>query len=188
MTYFFWMLRYNIICSPKGKDLNFHPVTCLNSRFSNFPNMPAEVVFRPLLILFTISRVLGFRFKQGWSRWKAKTRGYKSYEGRRTQFFPQDTRNYLLANQTYCPIESVMTQSRLVTHNWSSIAPNWVRLVSLVSQHPKLQLLWRNLILIPSSSYSNSLQKSGDESVQIHQPFHLHTTSTIQLFLFYLNP
>jgi hypothetical protein len=43
-------------------------------------------------------------------------------------------------------------------------------------------------ILIPSSFYSNSLQKSGDESVQIHQPFHLHTTSTIQLFLFYFNP
>ena len=32
--------------------------------------------------------------------------------------------------------------------------------------------------------------KLADESIQIHQPFHLHITSTIQLslFFFYLNP
>ena len=51
-----------------------------------------------------------------------------------------------------------------------------------------MQKIQSHAILIPSSFYSNSLQKSGDESVQIHQPFHLHTTSTIQLFLFYFNP
>jgi hypothetical protein len=181
---FFSKLRYNITCSPKGKDPNFHPLTCLNSRFNDFLNLPAEVVFRPLLRYFTIYGILGLRFKQGWSRQKSKTRGYKFHEGRRTQFCPKDTQKFSSTNQTYYPIGSVMTQSRLVTHNWSSIAPNWERPVFLVSQYPKLQLLWRNIILIPLSSYSNSLYKSRDESVQIHQPFHLHTTSTIQPFLF----
>jgi hypothetical protein len=135
----------------------------LNSRFSEFPNLPAEVVFQPLLRSLPISRVIGLCFKRGWSRQKAKTRGYKSHEGRRTQFCPQDTRNYSSTNQTYCPIGSVMTQSRLVTHDWSSIAPNWVRPVSLVTQHPKLQLLWRNLILFTSFAYSNSLHDTIKE-------------------------
>jgi len=43
-------------------------------------NLPVEVVFRPLLKVLTISGVLGLRFKRGWSRWKVKTRGYKSHE------------------------------------------------------------------------------------------------------------
>ena len=141
MARFFSKLRYNIICFPKGKDPYFHPLTCLYSHFSDFPNLPVEVVFRPLLRFVTISGVLGFHFKQGWSRMKAKTWGYKSNERRRTQFCPQDIQNYSSTNQTYCPIGSVMTQSRLVTHNWSSIASNLVRLVFLVSQHPKVQLL-----------------------------------------------
>jgi hypothetical protein len=78
---FFLKLRYNITYSPKGKDPNVHPLTCLNSRFSDFLNLPAGVVFRPLLRLFTIYGVLVLRFKQGWSRRKAKTRGYKFHEG-----------------------------------------------------------------------------------------------------------
>jgi hypothetical protein len=79
---------------PEGNDPNFHLLTHLNNRFSDFPNLPAEVTFRLLLNVFTISGVLGLRFKRGWSRRKVKTWGYKSYEGRRTQFCPQDTQNY----------------------------------------------------------------------------------------------
>jgi len=78
MAHFFWKLGYNITCSLKGKDLNFHPLTRLNSPFSDFPNLPTAA-FRPLLKYFTISGVLGLCFKQGWSRWKAKTRGYTSH-------------------------------------------------------------------------------------------------------------
>ena len=50
-----------------------------------------------------------------------------------------------------------MTQSLLVTYNWSFIALNWAWAIFLVSQHPKLQFLWRNLILIPSPFYLKSL-------------------------------
>jgi hypothetical protein len=53
----------------------------LNSRFSDFPNLAAEVVFQPLLRSLPISRVIGLCFKRGWSRQKAKTRGYKSMKG-----------------------------------------------------------------------------------------------------------
>jgi hypothetical protein len=129
MDCFFLKLRYNITCSPKGKDLYFHPLTRLYSRFSDFPNLPAEVIFWPLLRFVTIFGVLGFHFKRGWSYRKSKTQGYKSHEGRRTQLCPQDTRNYSSTNQTYCPIGSIITQSRLVTHNWSSITLNYMRSV-----------------------------------------------------------
>jgi hypothetical protein len=132
--------------------------------------LSSKVAFRPLLIFLTISRILELRFKWGWSRWEAKTRSYKSSEGKRTQFCPQDSQNRSSTNQTYCPNESVMTQFRLVTHNWCYTTPNWPRPISLVSYHPKLQCLWRNLILISSSFYPKSYRKSGDESVQIHHP------------------
>ena len=80
-----------------------------------------------LLRFLTISRVLELHFKWDWSRWKANTRG------RRTQFCLQDGQNGSSTNQSYCPTESVTTQSRLVTHNWSSTCPNWARQVSLIS-------------------------------------------------------
>ena len=62
------------------------------------------------------------------------------------------------------------------------MTPNWARPISLVSKHLKLQFLWRNLILIPSFSYPKSLWRSRDETVQIHQHFHLHTTHEILYF------
>jgi hypothetical protein len=133
----------------------------------------------PLFKLLTISRVIELCFKRDWSCWNDKTPGYKFFEGRRTQFYPQNSQNCSSTNQTYCPIGYVMTQSRFVTHNWSSITPNWARPISLVIQHPKLQFLWRNLILIPASSYSKSLWKSRDETVLVCQPFHLHTTHEV---------
>jgi hypothetical protein len=34
--------------------------------------IPRTVTVRPLLIFLTISRVIELRFKQDWSRWKAK--------------------------------------------------------------------------------------------------------------------
>jgi hypothetical protein len=71
--------------------------------------LSSEVTFRPLLRFLTISRVLELFFKRGWSRWKAKTLGYKSSEGRRTQFCPQDSQNCSSTNQSYYPTESVMT-------------------------------------------------------------------------------
>jgi len=86
----------------------------------------------PLLRFLTISRVLELHFKWGWSRWKAKTRGY-NVRGRRTQFCPQDSQNCSSTNQSYYPTESVMTQSWLVTHNWSSTALNWARPIPLNS-------------------------------------------------------
>ena len=35
------------------------------------------VTVRPLLIFLTTSKVIELHFKRDWSRWKAKTRGYK---------------------------------------------------------------------------------------------------------------
>jgi hypothetical protein len=75
-------------------------------------------------IFLIISRVLELRFKWDWSRWKAKTRGYKFSAGRRTQFCLQDSQTCSSTHQSYYPTESVTTQSRLVTHNWSSKSPN----------------------------------------------------------------
>jgi len=86
-----------------------------------------------LIRFLTISRVLELHFKWDWSRWKAKTRGYKFSERRRIQFCLQNSQNCSSTHQSYCPTESVTTQSRLVTHNWSSTSPNWARSVSLVS-------------------------------------------------------
>ena len=97
------------------------------------PLLSSEVAFWPHLRFLTIFRVLELCFKWDWSRCKAKTWAYKSFERRRTQFYPQDSQNFSSTNQSYCLIESVMTQSRLVTHNWSSPAPNWARAISLVS-------------------------------------------------------
>jgi hypothetical protein len=86
-----------------------------------------------LIRFLTISRVLELHFKWDWSRWKAKTRGYKFSKGRRTQLCLQNSQNCSSTQQSYYPIESVTTQSRLVTYNWSSTSPNWARSVSLVS-------------------------------------------------------
>jgi hypothetical protein len=49
----------------------FSLLTRLNNRFSDFSNLPAEVIFRPLRF-FTIFGVLGLRFKWGWSRGKLR--------------------------------------------------------------------------------------------------------------------
>jgi len=51
--------------------------------------LSSKVVLWPLFRFLTISRVLELCFKRDWSRWKAKTRGYKSFEGRRTHFAPK---------------------------------------------------------------------------------------------------
>jgi hypothetical protein len=91
------------------------------------------VIVWTLIRFLTISRVLELYFKWDWSHWKAKTRGYKFSKGRKTQFCLQDSQNCSSTHQSYCPTESVTTQSRLVTHNWSSTSPNWARSVSLVS-------------------------------------------------------
>jgi hypothetical protein len=49
------------------------------------------VIVRPLLRFLTISRVIELCFKRNWFHWKAKTWGYKSSVGMRTQFGPQDS-------------------------------------------------------------------------------------------------
>jgi hypothetical protein len=77
-----------------------------------------------LIRFLTISKVLELHFKLDWYRWKAKTRGYKFSEGRRTQFYLQDSQNCSSTHQSYCSTKSVTTQSWLVTHNWSSTSPN----------------------------------------------------------------
>jgi len=51
------------------------------------------ITIRSLLIFLTISRVTELRFKRDWSRWKAKTWGYKFSKGRRTHFCLQDSQN-----------------------------------------------------------------------------------------------
>jgi hypothetical protein len=56
------------------------------------------VTVRPLLRFLTISRVIQLHFKKDWSRWKAKTRGYKFSKGRRTQLCLQDSQNFSLTN------------------------------------------------------------------------------------------
>jgi len=86
-----------------------------------------------LIRFLTISRVLELHFKWDWSRWKAKTWDYKFFEGIRTQFCLQDSQNCSSTHQSYCPTESVTTQSRLVAHNRSFTSPNWARPVFLVS-------------------------------------------------------
>jgi hypothetical protein len=52
------------------------------------------VIVRPLLRFLTISRVIELCFKRIWLCWKAKTRGYKFSEGRRTQFCIKDSQNH----------------------------------------------------------------------------------------------
>jgi hypothetical protein len=91
------------------------------------------VIVRPLLIILTISKVIVLSFQRDWSLWKAKTWGYKFSVERRTQFYPQDSQNFSSTNQSCCLTESVMTQSQLMTHNWSSTAPNWARPIFLVN-------------------------------------------------------
>jgi len=100
--------------------LLFWTVTLLNC-YSFESLLYTEVAFRPPLRFLTLSRVLWLCFKQGLSRWKAKTRGYKSSEVRRTKFCPQDSHNCSSTNQTYYPIGSVMTQSRFVMQPYYSI-------------------------------------------------------------------
>jgi hypothetical protein len=51
------------------------------------------VTVRPLFRFLIISGVIELHFKRDWSHWKAKTRGYKFYVERRTQFCPQDSQN-----------------------------------------------------------------------------------------------
>ena len=45
------------------------------------------VIVRPWLKFLPISKVIELYFKRDWSRWKAKTQGYKFSEKRRTQFY-----------------------------------------------------------------------------------------------------
>jgi hypothetical protein len=47
-------------------------VTILFFIFNLLLFIPRTVTVRPLLIFLTISRVIELRFKQDWSRWKAK--------------------------------------------------------------------------------------------------------------------
>ena len=91
------------------------------------------VTVRPLLRFLTISRVIELRCKQDWSRWKTKTWGYKSPEEGEPSSAPKIVIIAHKKNQTYCSTGSVMTPSRLITHNWSSTALNWARPISLVN-------------------------------------------------------
>jgi len=119
MTQFFYIFTYNIHI----KVYCYCPTVIVQSLLSRHWIVTVWILIR----LLTISRVLELHFKWDWSRWKANTRG------RRTQFCLQDGQNGSSTNQSYCPTESVTTQSRLVTHNWSSTCPNWARQVSLIS-------------------------------------------------------
>jgi hypothetical protein len=85
----------------------FRTITILNC-YSFESLLYAEVAFWHPFRFLTLSIVLWIRFKQGLSRWKAKTRAYKSSEVRRTKFCPQDSHNCSSTNQTYYPIGSVM--------------------------------------------------------------------------------
>jgi hypothetical protein len=66
------------------------------------------VTVRPHFRFLTISRVIEFYLEWDWSRWKAKTRGYKFSVGKRTQFCPLDCLNcsstniWLLLSKCYC--------------------------------------------------------------------------------------
>jgi hypothetical protein len=64
---------------------------CLNPELSLSRHWTVTV--QPLLRFLTISRVIELCFKRDWSRWKAKTWGYKFSVGRRTQFCLQDSLN-----------------------------------------------------------------------------------------------
>ena len=83
----------------KGKGPNFSPLTHLDSRFCDFPNLSVEVVFRPLLRFVTISGVIELHFKRGWSRWKDKTWGYKSSREENPGLPPRHSK--LLINESY---------------------------------------------------------------------------------------
>jgi hypothetical protein len=144
MTQFFYILTYNIhvkvycycltlncycptvVVQPLLFELLLSNRCCLNC-------CCPTVTIWTLIRFLTISKVLELHFKLDWYHWKAKTRGYKFSEGRRTQFCLQDNQNCLSTHQSYCSTKSVTTQSRLVTHNWSSTSPNWARSVFLVS-------------------------------------------------------
>jgi len=69
----------------------------------------------PLLRFLTISGVIELHFKRVWSRWKSKTWGYKLYEGRITEFCPQDSQNCsstnigLLLSNCYCKKNWIIT-------------------------------------------------------------------------------
>jgi len=66
------------------------------------------VTVHPYFRFLTISRVIEFYLEWDWSRWKAKTRGYKFSVGKRTQFCPLDCLNcsstniWLLLSKCYC--------------------------------------------------------------------------------------
>ena len=90
LLFCFWtvtILNYYCIELLLFKLLLSWTVTVLN-HYCIEPLLSSEVAFWPLFRFLTISRVLELHFKWDWSRWKAKTRGYRSSEGRRTQFCP----------------------------------------------------------------------------------------------------
>jgi hypothetical protein len=73
MTHFFWKLRYNITCSPKGKDPNFHLLTRLNSRFRDFSNLPAGVISSQLYLVGKLRHEATSPLKKGEPSFVPKT-------------------------------------------------------------------------------------------------------------------
>jgi hypothetical protein len=76
---------------------------CLNPKLSLSRHW--TVTIRSLLGCLTISRVIELRFKRDWSRWKAKTWGYKEWEpssaSKIVKIAHQQTFGLLLSNR-YC--------------------------------------------------------------------------------------
>jgi hypothetical protein len=90
----------------EGKRTQFCLQDCQNRSSTNIWTVTVQllqycfwtVTVWTLLRFWTISRVIEFFFKRGWSRWKAKTWGYKFFEGRRTQFYIKDSQNHSSTN------------------------------------------------------------------------------------------
>ena len=134
----------------------------------------------PTVTIWTLLRFLTI------SRWKAKTRGYKfSEEGE-----PNSASKIVkIAHQLISPT-ALQNQSRLDIGWWPITG---VLQLQIEQDHfpwlaniQKLQFLWRNPILIPSSTYPKSHQNSGDKCVQIRHPlpftpyfYKLHTTHEV---------
>jgi hypothetical protein len=94
-----YCLTLNRYCLTLNVTVQFPTVTVwLWTVTVQFPTVTVWTLVRFL----TISKVLKLHFKWDWSRYKAKTRGYQFSEGRRTQFYLQDSQNCSSTNQSYC--------------------------------------------------------------------------------------
>ena len=73
------------------------------------------VTVRPRLRYFTISRVIELCFKRDWSRWKAKTRGYKFSVGRRTQFCLPNQLKFLINKHWIIIVQLLLSKNWTIT-------------------------------------------------------------------------